>query len=107
MDKPSITSISLQQHQPSSLYSEQETIAACHLNIGVLRRLRMRGLVVGQETDGELQYSEEEVARLRRIRRLQNDLGINLAGVEVILHLLALLEAAHQELAWEKKSHER
>ena len=54
----------------------------------------------------QLRYSGEEVIRLRRIRRLQHDLGVNLAGVEVILHLLEHLEAVRQEMEQERKKHE-
>jgi len=60
------------------------------------------GLIEGQETGGELRYSEEEVIQLRRIRRLQHDLGVNLAGVEVILRLLKRLEAVRQDLEQER-----
>jgi MerR family transcriptional regulator/heat shock protein HspR len=49
-----------------------------------------------------LRYNEEEVTQLRMIRRLQRDLGINLAGVEVILRLLKRLDAVHQELEQER-----
>ena len=59
------------------------------------------GLIEGEETGGELRYSEEEVTQLRQIRRLQHDLGVNLAGVEVIFRLLKRLEAVHQELETE------
>jgi hypothetical protein len=33
---------------------------------------------------------------------LQHDLGVNLAGVEVILHLLQLLEAVNQRVEQER-----
>jgi len=33
-------------------------------------------------------YSEADLERLRRIQRLTQDMGVNLAGVEVILRLL-------------------
>jgi MerR family transcriptional regulator/heat shock protein HspR len=33
-------------------------------------------------------YSEYDIERLRQIQRLTQDLGVNLAGVEVILKLL-------------------
>jgi DNA-binding transcriptional MerR regulator len=33
-------------------------------------------------------FGDDELARMRRIRRLQEDLGLNAAGVEVALHLL-------------------
>ncbi len=106
MDEQHVTHIVLQQCRSSSFYSERETAAASHLGIGTIRHLRAVGLIEGEETGGELRYSEEEVTQLRRIRRLQRDLGVNLAGVEVIVRLLKHLEAAHQELERERKSNE-
>lgn len=43
-------------------------------------------------------YSDAEVARLRLIRRLVNDLGVNLAGAEVILNMRERLLQLHREL---------
>ena len=106
MNERYVTHIVLKQYRSSSLYSERETAAASHLGIGAIRHLRAVGLIEGEEIGGELRYSEEEVTQLRRIRRLQRDLGVNLAGVEVILLLLKRLEAVHQELERERKSHE-
>lgn len=37
-------------------------------------------------------YMPEAIERLRKIKSLTADLGVNLAGVEVILHLLEQLE---------------
>jgi MerR family transcriptional regulator/heat shock protein HspR len=102
MDEQHLTRIMLQQHRSSSSYSERETATVSHLGISAIRHLRTLGLIEGQETAGELRYSEEEVIELRRIRRLQHDLGVNLAGVEVILRLLKRLEAVHQELEQER-----
>jgi MerR family transcriptional regulator/heat shock protein HspR len=102
MDEQYITRIVLRQYQSSPSYSEQETATACHLSLNVIRSLRASGLIGGEEIDGETRYREEEVAQLRRVRRLQNHLGINLAGVEVILHLLKRLDALQQELEQEK-----
>ena len=102
MDEQYVTHIVLQQHCSSSSYSERKTAAVSHMRIGAICHLRALGLIEGQETGGELRYSEEEVTQLRRIRRLQRNLGINLAGVEVILRLLKRLEAVHQELEQER-----
>jgi MerR family transcriptional regulator/heat shock protein HspR len=102
MDERYVTRIVLRQYRPSSSYSERETAAASHMAIGAIRHLREVGLIEGEETGGELHYSEQEVTQLRRIRRLQRDLGVNLAGVEVILQLLKRLEAVHQELEQER-----
>jgi MerR family transcriptional regulator, heat shock protein HspR len=102
MDEQYVTRIVLQQCRSSSSYSERETAAASHLGIGALRHLHAMGLIEGKEAGGELRYSEEEVIQLRLIRRLQRDLSINLAGVEVILRLLKRLEAVYQELEQER-----
>ena len=98
MDEQNVTHIVLQHYRTSSSYSERETAAASHMAIGAIRHLRELGLIEGEEIGGEMRYSEEEVTLLRRIRRLQRDLGINLAGVEVILRLLKRLEAVREAL---------
>ena len=106
MDEQPVTHVMLQQYRASS-YSERETAQACHLHISAIRHLRVLGLIEGEETGGELRYSEEEIRQLRRIRRLQDDLGINLAGIEVILHLLKLLDAVQQKLEQERNQASR
>ncbi len=42
---------------------------------------------------------EGELARLRKVRRLTQDLGINMEGVEVVLRLLDEIEALRTQLA--------
>ena len=93
------TRIIIQNSQPARHYSEQETAEYSQLPVPVIHRLRAAGLVQGIEVvGGEYRYSEVDVARLRQIRRLQKDLGVNLAGVEVILHMCTRLEALQREL---------
>ena len=106
MDEQPVTHIVLQQYRASS-YSERETAQASHLRIGAIRHLRVLGLIEGEETGGEFRYSEEEIRQLRRIRRLQHGLGVNLAGVEVILHLLKLLDVVQQKLEQERNQTSR
>jgi MerR family transcriptional regulator, heat shock protein HspR len=51
------------------------------------------GLIRPVRTEGRLVYfGEAELARLRKIRRLQEDLGLNAAGVEVAMRLLDEIE---------------
>jgi MerR family transcriptional regulator, heat shock protein HspR len=107
MDKQDVTYIVLQPSRSSACYNEQEAVRASHLGSGALRHFRTLGLITGQEMEGEWRYSEEEIGQLRRIRRLQHDLGVNLAGVEVILHVLKHLEVVHQALEQERKKHEQ
>lgn len=106
MDKPSMARTVLQFSHVPTTYNEQETILASHLGSGSLRYFRVSGLISGKKAGKEWLYSEEEIAQLRRIRRLQHDLGVNLAGVEVILHLLKQLEAVQRALDEEKHKHE-
>jgi MerR family transcriptional regulator, heat shock protein HspR len=107
MNEQHVTHIVLKQYRSSSAYSERETAAASHLGIGALRHLHAVGLIEGEETGGELRYSEEEVTQLRRIRRLQRDLGVNLEGVEVIVRLLKRIEALQIELEHERNKEYR
>jgi MerR family transcriptional regulator/heat shock protein HspR len=53
-----------------------------------LRLYEREGLVVPQRTDGNTRlYSQEDIDKLRRVLRLTRELGVNLAGVEVILSM--------------------
>jgi MerR family transcriptional regulator/heat shock protein HspR len=53
-----------------------------------LRQYERVGLVEPKRTRGNVRmYSRSDVARLRQVQRLINDLGVNLAGVEVILRM--------------------
>lgn len=58
-----------------------------------LRNYEQLGLVKPQRSEGNIRlYSDREVERLRKINRLTQELGINLAGVEVILHMSDQIE---------------
>jgi MerR family transcriptional regulator, heat shock protein HspR len=53
-----------------------------------LRIYEQRGLVQPKRSPGRTRlYSEEDVARLRRIQQLTTELGMNLAGVERVFEL--------------------
>ena len=53
-----------------------------------LRIYEQKGLVRPQRTPGNTRlYTERDVERLRLIQRLTTELGLNLAGVEVVLGL--------------------
>jgi DNA-binding transcriptional MerR regulator len=45
-------------------------------------------------------YDAASLARLQRIERLRRDLGVNLAGMTVILDLLDRLTALQREVAY-------
>jgi MerR family transcriptional regulator, heat shock protein HspR len=61
-----------------------------------LRLYETKGLVRPQRTPGGTRlYSEADVERLRIIQRLTSELGLNLAGVELVLRLEDELRRAH------------
>jgi MerR family transcriptional regulator, heat shock protein HspR len=61
-----------------------------------LRLYENRGLVRPKRTPGGTRlYSEGDVERLRIIQRLTTELGLNLAGVELVLRLEDELRKAH------------
>jgi MerR family transcriptional regulator, heat shock protein HspR len=53
-----------------------------------LRLYEREGLLLPSRTEGKTRlYSEEDIERLEFILNLTRDLGVNLAGVEVVLNL--------------------
>jgi MerR family transcriptional regulator/heat shock protein HspR len=53
-----------------------------------LRIYEQKGLVQPKRTAGNTRlYSDQDVERLRLIQRLTSEIGLNLAGVERVLHL--------------------
>lgn len=63
-----------------------------------LRHYERLGLVTPERTNGNIRrYSARDIARLRRIQQLMEDLGVNLAGVEVILNMHDSMEQLRQE----------
>ncbi|HEX6788735.1 MAG TPA: helix-turn-helix transcriptional regulator [Gaiellaceae bacterium] len=64
-----------------------------------LRLYENKGLVRPNRTPGGTRlYSEADVERLRIIQRLTTELGLNLAGVELVLRLEDELRKAHAQV---------
>ena len=63
-----------------------------------LRYYERQGLLAPSRSQGKTRfYSPRDIERLRRIRTLTNDLGVNLAGVEVAMRLMErIVELEHQ-----------
>lgn len=72
-----------------------------------LRYYEKLGLVQPYRSRGKIRYySESDVERLRHIRTLMDDLGINLAGVEVVMRMverMAEMQRLIQEMETEIK----
>lgn len=66
------------------------SVVAKVLNIHpqTLRQYEREGLIIPSRTDGKMRlYSQMDIDRIKLILRLTRDLGVNLAGVDVILQL--------------------
>jgi MerR family transcriptional regulator, heat shock protein HspR len=64
-----------------------------------LRIYENKGLVRPQRTPGGTRlYSETDLDRLRIIQRLTTEVGLNLAGVELVLRLEDELRKAHAQI---------
>jgi MerR family transcriptional regulator/heat shock protein HspR len=64
-----------------------------------LRYYERLGLVQPERSSGNIRlYSEEDIDRLRSIKALMSDCGVNLAGVEVALRLMQRMKEMQQQL---------
>ena len=71
----------------------------CGMHEQSLRMYERRGLIAPQRSAGNIRrYSDADVEHIRFIKRLVDDLGVNLAGVEVILHMRQQLLEIQEEL---------
>jgi MerR family transcriptional regulator/heat shock protein HspR len=64
-----------------------------------LRIYEQKGLIRPQRTAGNTRlYSDADVERLRLVQRLTTELGLNLAGVERVLHMEDELQRMRRRL---------
>ncbi len=77
----------------------------CSVHPQTLRAYERQGFIrPARESEKNRIYSEADVNRVRQIQRLTRDLGVNLAGVEIILKLLDQLEETRDDM--QKQMHE-
>jgi MerR family transcriptional regulator/heat shock protein HspR len=64
-----------------------------------LRMYEREGLLKPSRTEGNTRlYSDEDLERLETILSLTRDLGVNLAGVEIILNMRSKIEQMQREV---------
>lgn len=64
-----------------------------------LRLYEREGLLAPSRTEGNTRlYSDEDLQRLETILALTRDLGVNLAGVEIILNMRQKMERMQSEI---------
>ena len=64
-----------------------------------LRYYERVGIIEPPRSRGNIRlYTQRDIDRLRQIKMLMNDLGVNLAGVEVIIRMRQRMEEMNREL---------
>jgi len=73
---------------PDGIYVISVAARILEMHPQTLRKYERAGLVRPSRTIGMLRlYSEEDIVRLRLIKHLVSDLGLNIAGVELSLRM--------------------
>ncbi len=89
--------------QPPSADQPYYVISVAAKMVGLhpqtLRHYEQLGLVLPGRSQGNLRlYSASDIDRLRQISRLTDELGVNLAGVQIILDMRERLEQLQLEM---------
>jgi MerR family transcriptional regulator, heat shock protein HspR len=84
------------RHEPR--YAISVVAARCGVRKGTLRRYEEWGLLEPVRSGRQRLYSEADIEHVLRIRRLVEDLGVNLAGAAAVLHLRQQVISLQREL---------
>ena len=83
--------------EPRYVISIAARILGIHTH--TLRYYERIGVIEPKRSQGNIRlYSEGDIALLRRVKTLVDDMGVNLAGVEVILRLMQRMNELQNEL---------
>jgi len=83
---------------PGSHYVISVAARMASVHPQTLRHYERVGLINPARTGGNIRlYSDEDIHRLRQIKRLMEELGVNLAGVEVIMNMTDRMERQQRE----------
>ena len=86
------------REEPCFIISVAARIVGVHAQ--TLRHYERQGLIWPSRTTGrQRMYSMADIERIRRVRTLTEDMGVNLAGVEVALKLMQRVEELEQEIS--------
>lgn len=78
----------MEQHYDEPVYLIGVVAKVLSIHPQTLRQYEREGLIEPSRTDGKIRlYSQRDIDRIKLILRLTRDMGINLAGVDVILKL--------------------
>ena len=77
-------------------------------NTYTLRYYERVGIIEPRRSQGNIRlYSDYDIALLKRVKAMVDDMGINLPGVEVILRMMQRMDEIQQELVQTQKELEQ
>jgi MerR family transcriptional regulator, heat shock protein HspR len=83
--------------EPVYLISVVSTMLDIHPQ--TLRLYEREGLIKPSRTDGRMRlYSQHDINKMKMILRLTRQMGVNLAGVDVVIQLKETIDAMQQEI---------
>jgi MerR family transcriptional regulator/heat shock protein HspR len=84
------------EEEPAFIISVAARMLGLHAQ--TLRYYERVGLIAPSRSRGRIRlYSQADINRIRQVQRLIDDLGVNLAGAEVIIDMSARLRALEEE----------
>ena len=87
------------KHRSKAAYMISSVAEQYQIHPQTLRLYEREGLLKPSRTEGNTRlYSEDDLERLETILSLTRDLGVNLAGVEIILNMRHKIEAMQAEV---------
>lgn len=88
----------LEDDEPMYVISIAARLVGMHQQ--TLRYYERAGLIEPKRTGGNIRmYSNTDIQRIRQAQRLVDELGVNLAGVDIILRMSEQIRALQEELA--------
>ncbi|PYV89080.1 MAG: hypothetical protein DMG05_14425 [Acidobacteria bacterium] len=80
-------------------YTISTVASTYNIHPQTLRLYERQGLLKPSRSEGNTRlYTDDDLARLELILNLTRDLGVNLAGVEIILNMRAKMEEMQREV---------
>jgi len=86
----------MDHEEPAFIISVAARMLGLHAQ--TLRYYERVGLIIPSRSRGRIRlYSRKDLERVRQVQRLIDELGVNLAGAEVIIDMSARLRALEEE----------
>jgi DNA-binding transcriptional MerR regulator len=94
---------SRRQASSGEMLTLEELSRLVDLHPEMVVRLVDLGLVDPEVSEPEWLFQDTVVPRIWKVKRLHRDLGVNWAGIGVVLDLLDRIDDLEREIAWLKK----